>query len=164
MQRAPAFTALALLLAGCPTTSEPTDPTPEPTPAPFDRSAYELVTYELTEGDAEMPLGDGTENVFSAQRFRIDTPARIVAVEAMFKVRAEYTGEAHLAIWPDWGHNFFDFDRPNPLAEWNVTLDRYASDEQWTLFELDDGVSLPPVVAGGMLYILDDSGRISAFR
>lgn len=33
-----------------------------------------------------------------------------------------------------------------------------------TLFELDDGVSLPPVVAGGMLYILDDSGRISAFR
>ena len=33
-----------------------------------------------------------------------------------------------------------------------------------TLFELDDGISLPPVVAGGMLYILDDSGRISAFR
>ncbi|NVD29261.1 PQQ-binding-like beta-propeller repeat protein [Parasphingorhabdus flavimaris] len=33
-----------------------------------------------------------------------------------------------------------------------------------TLFELDDGVSLPPIVAGGMLYVLDDSGRISAFR
>ncbi|MEO9470411.1 PQQ-binding-like beta-propeller repeat protein [Parasphingorhabdus sp.] len=33
-----------------------------------------------------------------------------------------------------------------------------------TLFELDNGVSLPPVVAGGMLYVLDDSGRISAFR
>ncbi|MEH6702358.1 PQQ-binding-like beta-propeller repeat protein [Parasphingorhabdus sp.] len=33
-----------------------------------------------------------------------------------------------------------------------------------TLFELDDGVSLPPIAAGGMLYILDDSGRISAFR
>ena len=33
-----------------------------------------------------------------------------------------------------------------------------------TLFELDDGVSLPPIVAGGMLYILDDGGRISAFR
>jgi len=33
-----------------------------------------------------------------------------------------------------------------------------------TLFKLDDGVSLPPIVAGGMLYILDDSGRISAFR
>ena len=33
-----------------------------------------------------------------------------------------------------------------------------------TLFELKDGVSLPPIVAGGMLYILDDSGRISAFR
>ncbi|VAV96212.1 Outer membrane beta-barrel assembly protein BamB [hydrothermal vent metagenome] len=33
-----------------------------------------------------------------------------------------------------------------------------------TLFELDNGVSLPPIVAGGMLYILDNSGRISAFR
>lgn len=33
-----------------------------------------------------------------------------------------------------------------------------------TLFQLDDGVSLPPIAAGGMLYILDDSGRISAFR
>ena len=30
--------------------------------------------------------------------------------------------------------------------------------------ELSDGVSLPPVVAGGTLYILDDSGRITAFR
>lgn len=33
-----------------------------------------------------------------------------------------------------------------------------------TMFELKSGVSLPPIVAGGMLYILDDSGRISAFR
>lgn len=33
-----------------------------------------------------------------------------------------------------------------------------------TMFELNNGVSLPPIVAGGMLYILDDSGRISAFR
>ena len=33
-----------------------------------------------------------------------------------------------------------------------------------TMFELNDGVSLPPVVANGMLYFLDDSGRISAFR
>ncbi len=33
-----------------------------------------------------------------------------------------------------------------------------------TLFELKSGVSLPPIVAGGMLYILDNSGRISAFR
>ena len=33
-----------------------------------------------------------------------------------------------------------------------------------TMFELNDGVSLPPVVAGGMLYVLDSSGRISAFR
>jgi outer membrane protein assembly factor BamB len=33
-----------------------------------------------------------------------------------------------------------------------------------TMFELKNGVSLPPIVAGGMLYILDDSGRISAFK
>jgi len=33
-----------------------------------------------------------------------------------------------------------------------------------TMFELNDGVSLPPVVANNTLYILDDSGRISAFR
>ncbi len=32
------------------------------------------------------------------------------------------------------------------------------------LTELGDGVSLAPVVANGMLYILDDGGRISAFR
>ncbi len=30
--------------------------------------------------------------------------------------------------------------------------------------ELNDGVSVPPVVAGGMLYILDDGGRITAWR
>ena len=30
--------------------------------------------------------------------------------------------------------------------------------------DLDEAVSLPPVVAGGMLYILDDSGRIRAYR
>jgi len=33
-----------------------------------------------------------------------------------------------------------------------------------TIFELNDGVSLPPIVANGMMYVLDDSGRISAFR
>lgn len=33
-----------------------------------------------------------------------------------------------------------------------------------TLFELKSGVSLSPVVANNTLYILDDSGRISAFR
>jgi len=30
--------------------------------------------------------------------------------------------------------------------------------------ELNDGVSVPPVVAGGTLYILDDGGRITAWR
>lgn len=133
-----------VVLIGCPS-GDPApipDPTPEPTPAPFDPSGYEVLTYELTEPDEEMPLGDGMENVFAAQRFYVDTPGRIIAVEATFKVRSEYTGEAHLAIWPDWGHNFFDWDRPNPLAEWNTPLDRFASDEQWTVFELDEPIVL----------------------
>ncbi len=30
--------------------------------------------------------------------------------------------------------------------------------------ELDKPVSLPPIVAGGMLFILDDDGRITAWR
>lgn len=32
------------------------------------------------------------------------------------------------------------------------------------MFETNNSISLPPVVANGMLYILDDSGRISAYR
>lgn len=32
------------------------------------------------------------------------------------------------------------------------------------MFELGSAVSLPPIVANGVLYILDDSGRISAYR
>ena len=30
--------------------------------------------------------------------------------------------------------------------------------------QLDDGVSLPPIVANNMLYILDDKGTIHAYR
>jgi outer membrane protein assembly factor BamB len=30
--------------------------------------------------------------------------------------------------------------------------------------DLDQPISLPPIVANNMLYVLDDSGRISAFR
>mgnify|MGYP000388873434 CR=1 FL=1 len=137
-------TVLACLLASlaaCP--ADPGQP-PEPTPeAPFDPSAYETLSSELTEADREMTLGTDGESVYAAQRLRVDTPARIVAVEAMWKVRREYTGEAHLAVWPDWGHNFFDFDRPNPLWEWTGPLDRFESDEQWTLFELEEPIDLP---------------------
>lgn len=143
---------LVFALAGCPT--EPADE-PEPTPEPgFDPGAYELLSYELTEADAEMPIGTGEENVFAAQRFRVNTPARIVAVEAMFKVRREYISEAHIAIWPDWGHNFFDYDRPNPLFEWTGELDRNESDEQWTLFELEEPIDLahPSLVYVGSHY------------
>ncbi len=142
-------------MVACP--SEP-EGDPEPTPAPeipFDPSEYKLLTYELSEEPAgEMPLGSGEENIFAAMRFRVDTPARIVAVEAMYKVRREYVADAHLAIWPDWGHNFFDFDRPNPLWEWTGSLDRFESDEQWTLFELDEPIDLayPQLVYLGTHY------------
>ena len=30
--------------------------------------------------------------------------------------------------------------------------------------QLNSGVSLPPIVAGGTMYILEDSGRINAYR
>jgi len=144
---------LAALLAGCPTAPE-LEPEPEPTPAPFDPADYESVTYELTDPDAEAPTGSGEENAFSAQRFRIDSPARIVAIEAMFRVRSEYSGDAHIAIWPDWGHNFFDYDRPNPLFEWTGTLDRFEADQQWTLFELDTPIELshPQLIYVGSHY------------
>ena len=134
---------LAAGLAGL--TACPTDPgvDPDPTPAPFDPAAYTVVSAELTEADGEMDLGTGDENVFAAQRIWTETPVRIVAVEAMFKVRAEYDGRAHLAIWDDWGHNFFDFDRPNPLVEWDLELDRHETDEQWLLIELDEPIDLP---------------------
>lgn len=43
----------------------------------------------------------------------------------------------------------------------SVSLDEGSST---TLVDLKQSVSLPPIVAGEMLYILDNSGRISAFR
>ena len=49
-------------------------------------------------------------------------------------------------------------------TEGDVVAISPAEGASQTLFELDDGVSLPPIVAGGMLYILDDSGQISAYR
>ena len=49
-------------------------------------------------------------------------------------------------------------------TEGDVVAISPAEGSSQTLFELDNGISLPPVVAGGMLYILDDSGQISAYR
>ncbi len=138
---------LAVCLAGCPTVEPEAEPA---TPAPFDPAAYDLVTADLTEAVGEMNLGNGAENVFAAMRFYIDTPVRIVAVEAMFKVREEYDAPAHLAIWPDWGHNFFDFARDEPLVEWDLQLDRRATDEQWLLIELEQPITLPHP---GLVYV-----------
>jgi hypothetical protein len=146
----------AASLAGCPTL----EPEPEPTtPAPFDPSAYDLISADLTEPVGEMDLGDGAENVFSVMRYWTDTHVRIVAVEAMFKVRDEYDAPAHLAIWPDWGHNFFDFKRDEPLVEWDLDLDRYEADEQWTLIELDEPIELdhPGLVYVGTHWKGDDA-------
>ena len=147
---------LALALTGC-----PTDPVvePDPTPAPFDPAAYEVFGPDLTEPDGEMDLGDGEENVFAAQRMWIDSPARIVAIEAMWNIREEYDAPAHLAIWPDWGHNFFDFDRPNPLAQWEPELDRHEQDERWVLFELDEPITLehPQLLFVGAHHKADDA-------
>lgn len=44
---------------------------------------------------------------------------------------------------------------------WSVSPDEGSSSK---MFELGDEISLPPIVAGSTLYVLQDNGRIQAFR
>jgi tricorn protease-like protein len=44
---------------------------------------------------------------------------------------------------------------------WNVSAGEGAAS---LMAELKSSVSVPPIVANNMLYVLDDSGRIHAFR
>ena len=112
--------ACSACLIACPSgddddSSAGEDPTPE---EPFDPSLYEVLEYDLTEKDGEAYKGvEDSETVFHVQRFRTDTPLRVVAIGAMFNVRGDDDSPAHLAIYPDEGHNFFDFLRETPLVE-----------------------------------------------
>ena len=57
---------------------------------------------------------------------------------------------------------------PAPVYRWTTLAGRAsvgsADGSVAGLTRLGSGVSLAPVVAGSMLYVLDDGGRISAFR
>jgi len=133
----------AVLLVACPTVVPVPPPAEEPTPAPFDTSAYEIIEYDLTEKDGEAFKGtDEAETVFSAVRYHLDTPMRVVAVGAMFNVRGSDDKPAHLAVWPDQGHNFINWDRAAPLAEWELDLTKEEHDEVWQVFELDEPIDV----------------------
>jgi hypothetical protein len=141
------------LLCGCPAPSDDDDTATsndddsaagdddDATPG-FDPTAYELITYDVTERDGRIDTGNA-ENVFHAQRFWIDTPMRIVAVEALFWVAVDNESTGHLAIWPDEGHNFFDFLRETPHREWDLELTNAEHHDQWQLLELDEPLEIP---------------------
>ena len=109
---------------------------------PFDPTGYELLTYDITERTGRMDTGDA-ENVFHAQRFWIDSPMRIVAVEALFWVAVDNASPGHLALWPDEGHNFFDFLRETPFAQWDLELTNAEHHDQWQTLVLDEPLVIP---------------------
>jgi hypothetical protein len=144
--------ALALLLAACPappvddddsasddddSASDDDDATP-----PFDPSGYELLTYDLTERAGRMDTGNA-EHAFHAQRFWIDTPLRVVAVEALFWVPVDADSTANLSIWPDEGNNFFDFLRETPYREWELELNNAEHHDVWQTVVLDEPLVIP---------------------
>ncbi|MCP4867978.1 MAG: CRTAC1 family protein [Proteobacteria bacterium] len=134
---------LAAFLTACPTEEPPPVQEEDPTPEPFDTSGYEVISYELTEKDGEAYKGtDDAENAWSAVRYHLDTPMRIVAIGAMFNVRGDDDKPAHLALWPDQGHNFINWDRANPLAEWELDLTKDEHDEVWQVLPLDEPVDI----------------------
>ncbi len=143
-----------VLLSACPTEPPADDddtPADDDDVAPFDPDAYEVVQYDLTEKDGEAYRGtDDAETTISATRFHLDTPMRIVAVGAMFNVRGDDDLPAHLAVWPDEGHNFYDFLREAPIVEWELDLNKDEHDEVWQIFELDEPID---VTHPSLLYV-----------
>jgi hypothetical protein len=79
---------------------------------------------------------------------------RIVAVGAMFNVRRDDDQLAHLALWPDQGHNFHSFLRDEPFVEWNLDLNKDEHDEVWQVFPLEEplDISYPQLLYVGHHY------------
>jgi hypothetical protein len=156
-----ALLALGAALSACPSDGPddaPPEPSPDPTPAPFDPSAYDVLSGDLSESDGTASANGEGENVFHVERFWTGTPLRIVAVEAMWNVRDDDSEPAHLAIWPDEGHNFYDFLRETPYVEWELELDPDSEDDVWILLELDEPIDLPwpTLVYAGTHYTGED--------
>lgn len=135
----PAVLLCSIPLFGCPS------PEPQPNPSPsFNPADYEVIEYTLTEKSGEAYRGlEDAEQVFHVQRFALDTPMTIHAVGATFNVRGDDDKSAHLALYSDRGHNFFDFLRDAPLASWDLDLNKSDHDEVWQVFPLDTVIDIP---------------------
>ena len=109
----------------------------------FDPTGFEVIEYDFTEKDGEAYKGEeDAESVFHVMRYWLDTPMRIVAVEAMFNVRGDDDKLAHLALYPDEGHNFYDFLREAPFVEWDLDLNKEDHDEVWRFYPLDEPLDI----------------------
>ncbi|RPF70813.1 PQQ-like beta-propeller repeat protein [Aurantiacibacter spongiae] len=132
-------------------------------------AAYELLTgqriWELT------LAGISTPTVVGEWVFTLTDDARILAIQ-------RNTGRIR---WMTQLQQWRNEDKKTGLVFWTGPV--LASNRLWIassrgavksvdvmtgdvadFAELDDGVSLPPVVANGTLYILDDGGNITAWR
>ena len=136
MVRLPLALPLLVLAAACPVTVPDDEPTPDP-PA-----TVELITPTLGEPDGTMDVGLDGEVVFHAQRFRLDTPMRVLAVEAMWRHDPGQDDPAHLALWPDEGHNYYNYWRDTPIEEWSPTIGE-DEDRVWQRFVLDPPLDVP---------------------
>jgi hypothetical protein len=109
----------------------------------FDVTGYDVIEYDLTVKSGEAMKGeDDAESVFHVMRYWLDTPMRIVAIGAMFNVRGGDDQPAHLALYPDQGHNFHDFLRETPFVEWDLDLNKDEHDEVWRVYPLDEPVDI----------------------
>lgn len=132
-------------------------------------AAYELLTgqriWELT------LAGISTPTVVGEWVFTLTDDARIIAIQ---RNTGRIRWMTQLDQWRD------PKDKKGPIfwtgpviasnrlwvasSRGNVGSVDAMTGEAVDFTRLDDGVSLPPVVANDMLYILDDSGRITAWR
>lgn len=136
--------------------------------------AGRMAAYELTTGQRIWELtvaGISTPALAGEWIFALTDDARLLAI-------ARNTGRvrwiSQLAQWRD------PEDRSGPIfwtgpvlagnrlwvasSRGQVQSIDVATGTSTPFTELQAGVSLPPVVAGGTMYILDDSGRITAWR
>ena len=133
-----------------------------------------MATYELVTGQRVWELnlaGISTPAIAGEWIFTLTDDARLLAIaRSTGKVRwiaqlGQYRNEEKKKNPIYWtgpvlaGGNLFVAS-----SEGQVTRVDAASGNITPFVELDAAVSLPPVVANNTLYILDDSGRITAFR
>ena len=140
-----AFLAAGLTLSACQSPGDDDDDSAatNPGPEPFDPSLYEILSHDLTESAGEAYRGsDNAEAVVQVARIWTGTPLVVHAVEAQFNVRSDDDQPAHVAIYPDFGTNFYDFGRDAPLVGWELELEKDEHDESWLLLPLEEPIVL----------------------